>query len=145
MLLPIILYVSLFFFGSCIGSFAGALLETNISKRSFWTGRSQCLACRKNLRWYELIPVVSYILQRGKCRKCLSLIPKWVLNIELMNGLLWMFFGSLFILKGMDLWIIGSHLVILSCLLMLAIEDMRSFTIPDRLSLPMIVLVLGMI
>lgn len=56
-----------------------------------------------------------------------------------------MFFGTLLILSDMSLWIVGSHLVILSSLLMLAIEDMKSFTIPDRLSLPMIVLVLGMI
>lgn len=63
----------------------------------------------------------------------------------MMMGIVWMFFGTLLILSDMSLWIVGSHLVILSSLLMLAIEDMKSFTIPDRLSLPMIVLVLGMI
>jgi prepilin signal peptidase PulO-like enzyme (type II secretory pathway) len=56
-----------------------------------------------------------------------------------------MFFGSVFVLFDTSLWIIWTHLAILSSLLMLAIEDMRSYTIPDRLALPMIVLVLGVI
>lgn len=57
-------------------------------------------------------------------------------------GVLWMFFGRLFIMSDMSLWIIGSHLIILSFLLILAIEDMRSYTIPDRLSIPMMGLAL---
>lgn len=85
------------------------------------------------------------MIQRGRCRHCDAPIPAWVLGTESIMALLWMFFGTLLILQGASLWIIGSHLVILSCLLMLAIEDIRSLTIPDRLSLPMIVLVLMII
>lgn len=136
--------IGFFFLGACVGSFAGVLMETSV-KRSFWTGRSQCLSCQNQLRWYELIPLVSNIVQKGRCKHCGIRIPAWVVSIEVMMGIVWMFFGSLFVLFDMSLWIVGSHLVILSFLLMLATEDMKSFTIPDRLSLPMIVLVLGMI
>lgn len=63
----------------------------------------------------------------------------------MMMGIVWMFFGTLLILSDMSLWIVSSHLMILSSLLMLAIEDMKSFTIPDRLSLPIIGMILVMI
>ncbi len=125
------------FLGACVGSFSGVLMETSM-KRSFWTGRSQCLSCQKQLRWYELIPLFSSLIQRGRCRHCGVHIPAWVLSVEVMMGILWMFFGTLFIMFDMSLWVVGSHLVILSFLLILAIEDMRSYTIPDRLTLPMI-------
>lgn len=133
-----------FFLGACVGSFSWVLMETSV-KRSFWTGRSQCLSCQRQLRWYELIPLISSALQRGRCRHCHIRIPAWVLSIEVIMALLWMFFGSLFVLFDMSPWIIWTHLAILSFLLILAIEDIRSYTIPDRLSLPMIVLILGMI
>jgi len=136
--------LSFFFFWSCFGSFVWVLMEANI-KRSFWTGRSQCLACRKNLRWYELIPVVSYFLQNGRCRQCDIRIPTWILSVESMMGIVWMFFGTLFTVHGYDTWVIMTHLLFLSMLLILAIEDIRSFTIPDRLSLPMIFITLAVI
>lgn len=88
--------VSFFFFGACAGSFSGVLMEENM-KRSFWTGRSQCLACREKLRWYELVPVISYLVQKGRCRHCAAFIPSWILSIEVMMGILWMLFGTIFI------------------------------------------------
>lgn len=129
--------LSLFFFWSCIGSFCGVLMETEI-KRSFWTGRSQCLSCKKTLRWFELIPVLSYFLQRWRCRRCGSMIPPWIISIETLNGLAWMFFWSMFYLHGYSFGLIAIHLVIITMFLMLALEDIKTFTIPDRLSVPSI-------
>ncbi len=90
------LVISLFVFGSCVGSFCGVIMETGL-QRSFWTGRSHCTSCYERLRWYELLPIISYIAQRGKCRQCQSEIPSWVFSIEAMTGLLWMLFGTIFI------------------------------------------------
>lgn len=132
--------LSFFFFWACAGSFCGVLMETDL-KRSFWTGRSQCLSCNKKLRWFELVPLISYIFQRGKCLSCGHKIPPWLLNIEALSGLVWMFFWSLFFYYWYSAWVIGSHLTIITMLLMLAIEDIKTFTIPDRLSLPMIIIV----
>ncbi len=136
--------IGFFFLWACVWSFSWVLMETSV-KRSFWTGRSQCISCHKQLRWYELIPLISSIVQKGRCRQCGVRIPAWVLGIEMMMGIVWMFFGTLLILSDMSLWIVSSHLMILSSLLMLAIEDMKSFTIPDRLSLPIIGMILVMI
>ncbi len=139
------LVTSLFFFGSCVGSFCGVIMETGFLKRSFWTGRSQCSSCYETLRWYELIPVLSYLFQKGACRQCKTEIPSWVFSIEVMMGLLWMLFGTILITEGYNLFEITSHLVVLSMLLMLALEDIKSFTIPDRLSLPMIIITIILI
>ena len=141
----LLLVVSLFVFGSCIGSFCGVIMETGFLKRSFWTGRSQCLSCHETLRWYELIPVVSYLSQRGACRKCQATIPSWVFSIEIMTGLLWMLFGTILVTEQYSIFEIISHLAILTMLLMLALEDIKSFTIPDRLSLPMIIITIILI
>ncbi|MCB9807262.1 prepilin peptidase [Candidatus Peribacteria bacterium] len=54
--------IGFFFLGTCVGSFFGTVMETTV-KRSFLTGRSQCLTCSHKLQWFELIPVVSYLMQ----------------------------------------------------------------------------------
>lgn len=139
-----LLVVSLFIFGSCVGSFCGVLMETGV-KRSLWTGRSQCVNCGKQLHWYELIPIVSYFLQRGMCRKCQAIIPSWIFSIEIMTGLTWMLFGTIMVTEHFSIFEILSHLCVLTMLLMLALEDIKSFTIPDRLSLPMIIVALMLV
>lgn len=130
------LAISFLIVGASVGSFCGVLMETAV-KRSFWTGRSQCLSCHEQLRWHEMIPVLSYIFQFGKCRQCRAHIPLWILSIEVMMGLCWMLFGTIFVVQGLSLWVIMTHLLIISMVLMLAMEDIKTFTIPDRLSLPM--------
>jgi leader peptidase (prepilin peptidase)/N-methyltransferase len=76
-------------FGICIGSFLNALIYrlprkiTIFSKRS----RSQCPKCGNQLTWFENIPVLSYVLLLGRCRKCKSLISPRYPVIELGVGL----------------------------------------------------------
>lgn len=56
-------------FGLIIGSFLNVLVLRR-SVRSAAKGRSACLSCDKKLRWYELVPVASWIAQNGRCRTC---------------------------------------------------------------------------
>ncbi len=137
--------IGFFLLGISCGSFCGVLLEEGIRDRSFWTGRSQCPSCRKNLHWYELIPLVSYVIQLGRCRGCQKSIPTWVFHIEWVMGLVWMIFGTLLILEGYSLAFVTLHLLLLSFVVILALADLRSFTIPDNLSLPMIATTLVMV
>jgi leader peptidase (prepilin peptidase) / N-methyltransferase len=133
-----LIVIGFFIVGICCGSFCGVLLEDAIIERSFWTGRSQCPSCRKNLHWYELIPLVSYIIQFGKCRACQKAIPTWIFHIEWVMGFVWMIFGTLLVLEGYSLAFVTLHLLLLSFVVILALADLKSFTIPDDLSLPMI-------
>ncbi len=81
--------VTLFFafiFGAAIGSFA-LVVSDRYRVKSFWGGRSQCMSCAKELTWQENIPVVSYLLQRGKCKGCKSKFSSLYLWVEILSGL----------------------------------------------------------
>jgi Flp pilus assembly protein protease CpaA len=72
----------------------------------------------------------------------MTTIPSWILSIEVMMGIVWMLFGTIFIIQWYSIWVIFTHLIFLSMVLILALEDIKSYTIPDKLSLPMIGLTL---
>ena len=117
----------------------------NRRRRSFWTGRSQCASCYERLHWYELIPVISYLVQRAPVGDAMKRYPHGSSSIEVMMGLLWMLFGTILVTEWYSLWEIGTHLIILTMLLMLALEDIKSFTIPDRFISPMIIITIILI
>lgn len=69
--------------GAIVGSFLGAALERLPSGRSIVSGRSACDGCGKALTVVELVPVLSWMMQRGKCRSCGARIGGWQLACEL--------------------------------------------------------------
>jgi leader peptidase (prepilin peptidase)/N-methyltransferase len=70
--------------GAVIGSFAGVVRLRGW--RGALHGRSRCDACRRQLRWYELVPFASYALQGGRCRSCRSPIGHEALIVELVGA-----------------------------------------------------------
>src|SRR5690625_136657 len=85
-------WITIFFItGTVVGSFfnvVGLRFPKNIS---FHTGRSYCPICGKQLYWYELVPIISYLLQGGKCNKCKAKISPLYPAIEFTTGFLFMF------------------------------------------------------
>lgn len=69
--------------GLCFGSFFNVV----VSRKDWWKGRSRCDSCGKVLKWYELIPVISFLIQGGKCRGCGKTIGMRHLISELLMGL----------------------------------------------------------
>lgn len=69
--------------GAIVGSFLGAALERLPSGRSIVSGRSACDGCGKALTVVELVPVLSWLVQAGRCRTCGSRIGGWQLACEL--------------------------------------------------------------
>jgi prepilin signal peptidase PulO-like enzyme (type II secretory pathway) len=96
-------YFLFFFIGAAIGSFT-LVIVNRLHVAPIINGRSKCLSCSKKLAWYELIPVISYLIQRGKCRACEAKIGYEHVLVEVVYGLLYILLYSLFLKdKGINI------------------------------------------
>lgn len=83
------LFLILFFiFGTIMGSFYHVVATRLSNDESIISPGSHCPRCNHFLKWYENIPVISYILLKGQCAKCHSKIPISYLVVEVITGLL---------------------------------------------------------
>ncbi len=75
-----LIYFFLFAFGAILGSFLNVLILRIHKDEQWWSGRSYCPQCQKNLQWWELIPIFSYFILKFKCSGCKQKIsPQYVL------------------------------------------------------------------
>lgn len=72
-----------------MGSFFHVVATRLSNEESIISPGSHCHICNHKLRWYELIPIISYIIQGGKCRKCKETLPLSYLVIEIVTGVLY--------------------------------------------------------
>ena len=117
-----------------IGSLLGVLIRRLPEGRPVILARSACESCGKRLGPAELVPLLSYVVQRGRCRGCEAAIAPMHVAIEL--AAIAVAVAAAFVAEGTDLW--------LGCalgwtLLALAWIDAESFLLPDALTLPLIV------
>ncbi|MEX2341227.1 MAG: prepilin peptidase [Candidatus Paceibacterota bacterium] len=116
-------------FGLIIGSFLNVVIYRFHTGRSL-NDRSHCLSCGKSLHWYELFPVLSYLVLRGRCSKCSSFIPYRYALVEMLTA------GAFVLayLKAGDLVELGLLLTILSFLIIGLVYDLYHMIIPDEVS-----------
>ena len=76
----------IFLLGASLGSFLNAAALRVVAGEQFLRGRSACPHCRKSLRWFELIPLFSFLALRGRCRRCRELISPRYFLVELGMG-----------------------------------------------------------
>ncbi|MCD7708708.1 MAG: prepilin peptidase [Clostridiales bacterium] len=131
----ITMYIFIFLFGIIIGSFLNVCIF-RIPKKESIVPSSHCMSCGARLRWYDLIPVFSYVFLRGKCRRCGSKISIQYPIIEASNGLLYLL---TFFINGFNLYSIILCLMA-SALLVIAVIDERTFEIPASLNIFLLVL-----
>lgn len=158
--MEIIFYVAIALFGLAAGSFVNVLTlryrpERSFFSRASWGGRSRCPACGAALRWYELIPIVSFVLQRGKCRSCAARLPRQYPLVEFAAAALAvgvpLFFSSWHGVRDLAtggapgwyyLFLLLWYLVGLVWLSVFII-DVRHYLIPDELNLVLLALGIG--
>ena len=66
----ILVYIYAFIVGACVASFINVVIDRLPKGISISKGRSRCDECKTQLKWYDLIPIVSWVLLRGRCRYC---------------------------------------------------------------------------
>lgn len=153
-------FFSIFLFGLCIGSFLNVLIYRLPLELSL-KGRSFCPKCKKKISWHDNVPLLSFILLKGKCRRCHSPISLQYPLIELLTGIL--FVACLFLLANSNdelrimnygiydlrFWTILIYtLWIISIFLTIFIIDLKHQIIPDQLlyaSLPVVLVFLFVI
>ena len=92
-------FIFVFVLGACVGSFVNVLIDHTVAGRNWVTGRSVCDHCAKILKWYDMIPLASYIMLGGKSRCCQKTLTPKHLVVELLFGALfvwWLTIGFAF-------------------------------------------------
>lgn len=140
----LVLILFSFLIGLFLGSFLLVVADRSGNNTSFIRGRSKCDNCGHVLSWYELVPVVSYILQGGKCSHCQKKLSLWYPASEILTGLMVaLVFLSTFSL-GLEKVIL--YELITLCLIAVCFADIKYEIIPFSLiitaSLASLVLIL---
>lgn len=124
--------------GCVIGSFLNVLIDRLPKGETVVRGRSHCDHCQHILSWYELIPIFSYLLQGGRCRKCHNKLSLQYPLIEMVAGLgfglLYVYLGGAQIFESAVgiLRYIASAAVFCS-LLVVTVSDIKYFIVPDAM------------
>ena len=135
----IVLYIIIFIYGITFGSFLNVCIYRIPKKESIAKERSHCMQCGYQLKWYDLVPLFSYLCLGGKCRKCKTKIAIQYPLVEAANGIIYI---AVFLVNGFQ---ISSFLYCFlgSALIVLSVVDFRTFEIP--LGINIFILILGMI
>lgn len=120
------LYILIFLYGIIIGSFLNVCIYRIPVGESISKQRSHCMSCGYQLRWYDLVPLFSWLMLGGKCRKCKAPISPQYPIIEAMNGVLYLL---IFFVNGFSLESV-LYCLMASALLALSVIDFRTYEIP---------------
>ncbi|WP_085509015.1 prepilin peptidase [Thalassobacillus devorans] len=135
----VVLAVIMFMFGIIFGSFFNVVGRRMPQGENFSTSRSYCSSCSQTLNGWDMIPVLSYLALRGRCRYCKAKFSFLYPLTELLTGLL---FVSSFLVYGWGYELIGA-IILISLGMIILVSDLVYMIIPDRLLLfylPLVIL-----
>jgi leader peptidase (prepilin peptidase)/N-methyltransferase len=125
--------------GLALGSFLNVVAARVPLRRSLVTPRSACMSCSREIAWYDNIPLVSYVVLRGRCRSCSARIPIVYPAVELATA----------VLVAACVWRFGvgarAGIAAFFCLVLVAVSaiDLEHRIIPNRIVVPATVVVLA--
>ncbi|MCK5511327.1 MAG: prepilin peptidase [Thermodesulfovibrionia bacterium] len=136
----IFLYGIVFVFGSVVGSFLNVCIYRIPRGMSIIIPSSRCPSCSTPIEPWNNIPIISYILLRGRCRFCKEKISLQYPIVESLNAFLYMIIVWRF---GTSIaWFLLVYFVFVSSLIIITFIDIEHQIIPDRITLPGILLAL---
>lgn len=115
--------------GVVVGSYLGLVADRLPRGESTSHGRSHCDACGAELRWFELVPIVSWLAQRGRCRRCGVSITVAPLVVEMVTGLVFAAMAARF---GWHVEV-AAFVVLAAALVVLSIIDLRTHRLPRQI------------
>lgn len=134
--MPIQFHIFAFIFGAVVGSFLNVCIYRLPAEKSIVFPPSACPSCGNRIRWYDNLPIISFLLLRARCRACRTPISWRYPLVEALNGLLTLL---LFLKFGPSLTFLAFFLLC-SSLVVITFIDLDHQIIPDSISLPGIVL-----
>jgi leader peptidase (prepilin peptidase) / N-methyltransferase len=143
----------IFILGLFVGSFLNVLSDRIPRGETVVKGRSHCEKCKKELIWYDLIPLLSFIFLGGKCRYCQTRLSLFYPAVELVTGIS-LATATFFVLGNFQFSIYNLqpifnfqftisliyYLFIVSCLIVVFFADMKYGMIPDKIIFPAIII-----
>lgn len=134
--LDVLLYGFFFVFGACLGSFANVVIYRLPQGKSVVLPGSHCYSCQTPIRWYDNIPLVSWLLLRGKCRQCGARFSFRYFFVELLMATL---FTLAYFYFGLS-WNLVEALLFIFGLVCCTFIDFDHMILPDEFTLSGIVI-----
>lgn len=128
-----------FILGACFGSFFGVCIYRIPRKKSIIFPASHCPECKRSIKWYDNMPIISYCLLRGRCRECQKIIPLKYLLVELITAVV---FLATYLKFGLSIRLI-IYLAFFSLLIIGSFIDAGLELLPDIITIPGILLGVG--
>ncbi len=133
--------ILIFIFGLAVGSFLNVVICRLGTKEKILLSRSRCPHCGVVLKWYELIPVFSFLIQKGRCCYCHKKISWQYPLVEISTGSLFLLvvLNEVIIIQDSLLaFRITFNLIIVCFLIIIFVYDLKHYLIPDRIVFPAI-------
>ena len=128
--------IFLIIIGGLWGSFANVCIVRLPEDKGVVSGRSNCPKCKKQINWYDNIPIISYLILNGKCRKCKKPISFQYVVVELLSIVS---FVTIYLIYGFSFTTL--LLIILSLgFIIIFFIDLKHFIIPDVITFPLMAL-----
>ena len=128
--------IFLIIIGGLWGSFANVCIVRLPEDKGVVSGRSNCPKCKKQINWHDNIPIISYFILNGKCRKCKKPISFQYVVVELLSIVS---FVTIYLIYGFSFTTL--LLIILSLgFIIIFFIDLKHFIIPDVITFPLMAL-----
>ncbi len=123
--------VALLALGACLGSFLNVVALRFISREDIVRKPSHCPHCQRRLAWFELIPLISFMLLRGRCRTCHKDISVQYPVVELLTAVSTLILFTPIPATSGSFFTALSSVVIICLLLVMSVIDSRTMILPD--------------
>jgi len=124
--------ISLVLFGLVVGSFLNVCIYRLPRGRSVVNPSSHCPSCKAFLRWFDTVPVIGYMMLRGRCRECKSVISFVYPMVEVLTAVLFVVQYAVVEISP----VLVARFIFTSVLVVLFVTDLQHRVLPDAVTIP---------